>query len=267
MVSSLQTIRNDSPAQAQTPTDVSPKRLELDNLDFQVKGEVGQLKPNHKASVKGKKVLARAKASQASSIGAAEREQSSCVMHSHCDGESSFVVHSHNEIEKPISNGDQATCDGEGRPRSSGESKPRGTSQLHFASMAWSKGGYKFGGNRSGNCRGDDSKNLCQPDAKQGLGKQQAKEGREVGRGEESMVGLLGGCAFDEREAVTVSGSYEQEYHEANSSIVCNVSGVRDRLGGQGEKTHTHPTTIYIQRSLLGFSHSQYNLIFRVHLR
>ncbi|KAK9984346.1 hypothetical protein SO802_033871 [Lithocarpus litseifolius] len=40
LASSLQTIRTGTHAQAQTPTDVSPKKLDVDNMDFRVGNEV-----------------------------------------------------------------------------------------------------------------------------------------------------------------------------------------------------------------------------------
>lgn len=63
LVSSLQTIWTTTYAQAQILTDESPELLDLDSLDFRAGDEVVQMKPNLKASVKGKKVLAHARAS------------------------------------------------------------------------------------------------------------------------------------------------------------------------------------------------------------
>lgn len=56
--------------------------LDKDNMDFRVGDEVAHVKPIHKAFVKGKKVLACAKASQTSTIGAADRDQGSSVAYS-----------------------------------------------------------------------------------------------------------------------------------------------------------------------------------------
>lgn len=98
----------------------------------------------------------------------------------HRDGEISIVVHSHKEIKNPTCNGDQVTRDGEGKPISSGEKKQSGISQLQLASVAWLERGFKFGGESSGNCRDGDSKNLCKPNSKHGVGQQLAKEGMEV---------------------------------------------------------------------------------------
>ena len=124
LASSLQTIRTVH-AKAHTPTDVSPKTLAVDNLDFRTRNKVIQAEPNHKASVKAKKALARARASQVIVVGATEREQSS------------FVVNAQMEKLNPISSGDQAIRGGEGKTRSSGDSDSRVASQLQLSSMTW----------------------------------------------------------------------------------------------------------------------------------
>lgn len=113
LASSLQTIRTDTHAQAQIPMDVSPKILDLDNMGFRVGDEAVQIKPNLKASVKSKKVIARVRASQDFVIGAMEKDHSSSI------------VHSQKEKRTPFSSGDQVNCDGGGKPRSGEESKPR----------------------------------------------------------------------------------------------------------------------------------------------
>nr|POF01449.1 uncharacterized protein CFP56_35727 [Quercus suber] len=247
LVSSLQTIRTD-----QTPTDVSLKTLDVANMDVRAGNEAVQVKPNHRALVKAKKVLARAKASQVSAIGAAEREQSS-----------SSIVHAQKEKLNPISSGDQVTCDGGGKPRSSRESKSRSTSQLQLSSMPWPEVGYKFGEGSSGKSKGGDSKNLCKFGASHGVVQQQftkgmevdipfdSREGKEwsydsdrsdVGKGGEVMVATRGGCAVDGGGTANDLGSTAtdinsacdaQKYHGANSSLsakcdvqfACNVSG------------------------------------------
>ena len=82
-------------------------------MGFGVGDEVVQIKPNLKASVKSKKVIAHARASQDSVIGAMEKDHSGSIMHSQ------------KEKRTPFSSGDQVNCDGGGKPRSGEESKPR----------------------------------------------------------------------------------------------------------------------------------------------
>ncbi|KAL4601066.1 hypothetical protein ACB092_11G245000 [Castanea dentata] len=119
--------------------------------------------------------------------------------------------------------------------RSGEESKPRVASQFQLASMPWLEVGFKFRGDSSGNSRGGDCRNSCKSDASNGVVQQQITKGMEVdnpfdsreseewrtamdrpgvGRDEESMVAVLGGCAVDGGGAAN-----GQEYHEANSSL------------------------------------------------
>ncbi|KAL0011104.1 hypothetical protein SO802_006212 [Lithocarpus litseifolius] len=211
LASSLQTIRTGTHAQAQTPSNVSPKKLDVDNMDFRVGNEV---KSNHKASVKAKKVLAHSRAFQ---------------------GIPSLCNRRRRERLKQ-------TC---GR-----ESNPRAASQLQLSSMPWPEVGYKFQGDSSGKSRGGDRKNVCKFGASHGVVQQQITKGIEVdlpsnsgkcderrndidrtgvGRGGEARVADPvdgGGAANDLGSSAT----------EANSSLLakCDVQSACTVLGDGG---------------------------------
>lgn len=70
---SLQRIGKEAHPQTQSPTDPSPRVLAIANSNFWAGNEVVSFKPNQKASVKGRKVTAHARASQAITSGAADR--------------------------------------------------------------------------------------------------------------------------------------------------------------------------------------------------
>lgn len=74
MVNVIQNIREVMTQQTQSTVDSSPRALDATNVRFRAGHDLANNKPNQKGSVKGKKALACARASQDSCLGAVEGE-------------------------------------------------------------------------------------------------------------------------------------------------------------------------------------------------
>ena len=110
---------------AQNAFEASPKALHLEKPKFRFGKELVITKPNQQASVKGKKVIARNRATPINSLDAAKGAKPKLYS-------------------LPLTSHKQKFHKGESKLRKDGEQQQRATSKLQFTTMPWLKMGYQF---------------------------------------------------------------------------------------------------------------------------
>ena len=145
MANVIQNIREVKHQQAQLAVDPSLRALDVVNVNFRTGNDLASNKPNQKGSVKGKKALARARASQDSSLVAAEGEL--CI--SPCAGQVDKRASRMADVQIP--------CGGDFNLESNGGPASKITLELQSTNMPRPKMGFKFKGSRNDDSSGGAS--------------------------------------------------------------------------------------------------------------
>lgn len=140
MANAALSVGQNATPQAQVSTKQSPYKIEVGNAKGGVEAEVMSNKSSLKASVKGKKAFARARAHKEVVQGAAGGCQAS-----------STPIQSVNQLQQNSSF--HIENDGKREQRRKGESHSRTPTELHSSTMPWPEVGFMFKGTCGGDAR------------------------------------------------------------------------------------------------------------------
>nr|POE57275.1 uncharacterized protein CFP56_01924 [Quercus suber] len=201
----IQSIRQVKSHQTQPAVDPSPRALDVASVSFRAGHDLVINKPNQKGSIKEKKALARAKASQDACVSAVEGELCNSPCANQVDNRSSPMIE-----ERVHRGGDRKLKKGEGWV-------PRSSFELQITNTPKPELGFKFRGRGNGDASGGASRDSGHAVPGHGLDKQRASKKMEV----DSLVDN------GESEGDRVAG-HGCNVNGGDNSLVASASGCTD---------------------------------------